>query len=293
MKDKICAIIVTYNCGKEFLKTVESVKHQVDTVVIVDNGSNSNTISILNELNKEQNIKVIFCSENIGIAAALNKGVQYSIDNSYDWVLTMDHDSNLKQDMVEKLLNAYYGLDESEQNLVVSLLPKYVEMALDIDKQLKDNSALIKYVDEGITSGNLVKVKAFKKIGLFDEKLFIDFVDFDFCYRLREKGFKIIEVANAILFHRIGDMEEVRFFHKMVKTSNHSALRKYYITRNRMYCWDKYKNVVPEQMKKDKSYALRETVKIVLYEKNKFEKVKMICKGYVHYKKGIFGKYNN
>lgn len=293
MKDRICAVIVTYNCGENFLNTFKSVENQVDKIVIVDNGSTENTIRMLNKLKSEKKAEVILCGDNLGIAAALNKGVKYALENGFEWIITLDHDSNLKEDMVDRLLQAYYSLDNDNQKKVLSLLPRYIELGLNVEEQLNKEQEEIKYVDGGITSGNLVNRKAFEKVGLFDEKLFIDFVDYDFCFRIKEKGFEIVEVRDAILFHRIGETKGGRFFFKKVSATNHSPIRRYYITRNRMYCWRKYNNIVPEEIKFDKGCAIKETVKILLYEEKKFTKMKMILKGIKDSKNNSFGKYKD
>lgn len=291
MKDRVCAVIVTYNCGESFLNTINSVENQVDKIVIVDNGSKYSTIKMLEKLREEKNVELILCGDNLGIAAALNKGVRYSLENKYQWVMTLDHDSNLKDDMVEKLLESYHNLDKDKQQNVVSLLPRYIELGLDVEEQLNKEQEAIKYIDGGITSGNLVNRKAFEEVGLFDEKLFIDFVDYDFCFRIREKGYDIVEIRDAILFHRIGETKSGKFFHKKVSATNHSPLRRYYITRNRMYCWRKYRDIVPNEIKFDKSCAIKETVKILLYEEEKLTKIKMIFKGIKDSKNNNFGKY--
>lgn len=291
MNDKICATIITYNCGESFINTFNSVYNQVNKVVIVDNGSKKSTIDLLEKLKKEYPIELILCKENLGIAVALNKGVKYALDNGYDWVMTLDHDSNLKKDMAKKLLEAYYRIDEEKREKVVSLLPRYIELGLDQERQdARYTNTDIQYVEGGITSGNLVNRKAFEKVGYFDEKLFIDFVDYDFCFRIKEKGLDIVEVANAILYHRIGDTKSGRFFFKKVSATNHSATRRYYITRNRIYCWKKYKGIVDKSIKFDKSCAVKEAVKILLYEEEKLLKMKMILKGIKDSKNNKFGK---
>lgn len=291
MNDKICATIITYNCGESFINTFNSVYNQVNKVVIVDNGSKKTTIDLLEKLKKDYPIELILCEENLGIAAALNKGVKYALDNEYDWVMTLDHDSNLKEDMAKKLLEAYYRIDEEKRKKVVSLLPRYIELGLDQKRQdARYTNTDIQYVDGGITSGNLVNRKAFEKVGYFDEKLFIDFVDYDFCFRIKEKGLDIVEVANAILYHRIGETKSGRFFFKKVSATNHSPSRRYYITRNRIYCWKKYKGIVDDSIKFDKRCAVKEAIKILLYEENKLLKMKMIVKGIKDAKYNKFGK---
>lgn len=75
----ICCIIVTYNIDNEFEKCFHAIKDQVDKVIIVDNGSNKDTLNYLDKINGEYNIKLIKNKQNMGIAYALNQGVKYAL----------------------------------------------------------------------------------------------------------------------------------------------------------------------------------------------------------------------
>ena len=287
MKEMICGIIVTYNCDSNFVDTLNSVINQVDKLIIVDNGSSEDTIKMLKNLNEKYHFKLYCCNKNIGIAAALNIGVKYSIDNGYEWILTLDHDSVLKQDMVEKLLKRYHELHNEERKKVVSLLPRYILEGIE-DKNISNEK--VRYVEAGITSGNFVKKEAFEQVGLFEEKLFIDYVDYDFCYRIIEKGLKIVEVSDAIMYHKLGEISSKNLLNAKFNVTNHNPIRRYYMTINRFYCWNKYKDIVSENIKYDKMCAAKETVKILLFEEDKFEKMKMKIKGVHDYKKDKYGK---
>jgi len=104
MTRNICAIIVTYRIGRALLKCFESVAKQVDKVVVVDNGCDDETVSVLKNLQRAQpEVKVFYNKENLGIAAALNMAVRYAISAGYNFILTLDHDSEATPQMVEKL----------------------------------------------------------------------------------------------------------------------------------------------------------------------------------------------
>ena len=115
---KICSITVTFNVDPVFLlQQIECLKTQVNHICIVDNGSiNQQLIKTLNELKKTNNITVILNSQNLGIAAGLNKGVQYALNKSYDFVLTLDHDSLPENNMVNyELAETYVKVGELEK----------------------------------------------------------------------------------------------------------------------------------------------------------------------------------
>ncbi len=169
-KSDVCAVIVSYNIGTDLLKCFNSIYNQVNEVVIVDNGSNMETISVLNGLEQLPNVKIFYNKENRGIAVALNQGVRYAINKGYDWVLTLDHDSKATPEMIERMLGAYNNLNDSEKNDTFIIVPRHVEERfhknINTYNQLKNN-----FVITEITSGNLVKTATYREIG-FMKKLF-------------------------------------------------------------------------------------------------------------------------
>jgi rhamnosyltransferase len=97
----------------------------------------------------------------------------------------------------------------------------------------------ISCIEYAITSGNLVRVNLFDEIGLYDEGLFIDCVDFDFSLRLRRAGHAIYRVPNASMEHHLGEDADVPGFLEKFY-DRHSPVRRYYQTRNYLYLAERY-----------------------------------------------------
>lgn len=76
---------------------------------------------------------------------------------------------------------------------ILSIFPNFVDERI---QSIEENSNMnsYEYVDADITSGNLLRKEVFEKVGFFDDSLFIDLVDTDFCMRLNEKGIKMIKL---------------------------------------------------------------------------------------------------
>ena len=289
--EKIAAIVVTYNPDEGLNKSTKSLIKQVDSIIMVDNGSNDGGKEIINKIKNKygEKIEVIFNEENLGIATALNKGVKYALNNDYKWILTMDQDSCAEENMVKIMLETYYAIDENERKDILSLFPTFIDRGIEsLDKN--NGNVKYEYVDAEITSGNLLKAEIFEKAGFFDDSLFIDMVDTDYCMRLNELGIKMIRISGAILNHSIGNSKQVKKLFGTFNTSNHSATRRYYMTRNRFYTWNKYKNLNSFTLNRDKKLFKKEFVKIILGEDDKLNKVKMVLKGYKDYKNGVRGK---
>ena len=288
---KVAAIIVSYNPDKNLLDSVNLLISQVEKIIIVDNGSieeKRKDISSIKDIDNER-IEIIFNEENLGIATALNIGVREALKQGFNWILTMDQDSKASKDMVEKMFEVYNNIDEKERKSILSIFPNFVDERI---QSIEENSVMntYEYVDADITSGNLVNSEVFDKVGFFDDSLFIDLVDTDFCMRLNEKNIKMIKVRDAILYHSLGESQSVKSILGKFNTSNHSALRRYYMTRNRFYIWERYKELNSFTLNRDKKLFKKEFIKIILGEKDKVNKIKMVFKGYKDYKKGIRGK---
>ena len=288
MMCKVAAIIVSYNPDSNLFDSINLLLNQVEKVIIVDNGSKEKYVKYIKSINEDK-IEIILNKENLGIATALNIGVRKALENGYEWILTMDQDSKASPDMVKKMFNVYNSINREERKDILSIFPNFVDERI---QSIEENSNMnsYEYVDADITSGNLLRKEVFEKVGFFDDSLFIDLVDTDFCMRLNEKGIKMIKIIDAVLYHSLGESKTIKGILGSFNTSNHSALRRYYMTRNRFYIWEKYKGLNSFTLNRDKKLFKKEFLKIILGEKDKVNKIKMVLRGYKDYKKGIKGK---
>lgn len=293
--NSVAAVIITYNVENNFRNRINKLKGKVHEIIVVDNGSKPETINMLKELEKD--ITIIYLEKNKGIAYALNKGINYSIEKGYDWILTLDHDSIVTDDMIENMLKCYGNFDKELREKVAMLVPTHIEEkeyenSNIISNEEKFSKPYIEVLTE-ITSGALTKADIYKNIGLYDEKLFIDLVDHDYCLSLNRKGFKVIQVSSAVLIHNLGESVKKNVLGLKMTPTNHSPLRRYYMSRNRHYIWDKYKDDFPKWVLTDKRRFITENLKIILFEDKKIEKFKYIKKGIKDYKNNIFGEFKN
>ena len=293
--NSVSAVIITYNVENDFKNRINKLKGKVNEIIVVDNGSKAETISMLKELEKE--ITIIYLEKNKGIAYALNTGIKYSIEKGYDWILTLDHDSIVTDNMINNMLKCYEGFEEELKEKVAMLVPVHVEEKEHENNRVINNeevsSKSYTEVLTEITSGALTKASIYKSVGLYDEKLFIDLVDHDYCLSLNKKGFKVIQVNSAILIHNLGESVKKSILGLKMIPTNHSPLRRYYMSRNRHYIWNKYKKDFPGWVLTDKRRFITENLKIVLFEDNKIEKFKYIREGIRDYKNNIFGEFKN
>ena len=133
-------------------------------------------------------------------------------------------------------------------------------------------------VNTCITSGACVRMKAWKEAGGYDEKMFIDSVDFEFCYRVRRAGYRIIQTREVILEHSLGDARIARFGFIKKKVKERSAFRYFYIAQNEIYYPKKHKLYV--RLVRGNVRNLGHILSVMVFEAGKKEKVQAIFRGW-------------
>lgn len=286
----VCAIVVSYNPDQSLLENIIALSSQVSEVLVIDNNSAIGCMETLLAIEKMASCKVVYNNDNMGIAAALNIGIRHAAANGYDWVATFDQDSLVPADFINNLFDTL--ADCPFQKDVAIVAPRYRDRVTGVLASYggQCNAEGSVEVDSIITSGNLVRISAVKAVGGFDDELFIDAVDHDFCLRLRKGGFRILISCNTELFHSIGAMELHQLFGRQYKVSNHSQLRRYYNARNRLTIYKRYLSTFPEWVRRDFLNWLREIAGIVLFEKNAVSKLAAMGKGVFHGLLGRLGK---
>lgn len=266
--------IVLYNPEeKRLLDNIKSIINQVDKLILIDNASD-NIQSILNIIKElDLNIDIIQNDENKGIAYALNQILNYAHENKYSWFLTLDQDSMVNNDIIEKY-NKYINLEK-----VAMISCEYEDLNANKKKINFKGKEYIE-VENCITSATYCNTNVLKECGGFDNKMFIDCVDFDICETIREKGYKIIKINYKGFKHEVGKSENKKILGIEVILYNHSPFRVYYFVRNSMYFAKKHKMYIKTYFRLIKRIFL-----ILLYQENKKENLKNIIKGIKDYKK--------
>lgn len=269
--EKIYAGIVTFNPDIERLKeNVSAICIQVPEVVIFDNGS-SNFADIQEHISIFNNVILIYSNKNIGIAAALNRLMQWGFDNKYDWMLSLDQDSVCDVSYVDKM-KPYLDVEP----LLGIVAPVIVDRNVGVVGHNPNKEYC--HVNTCITSGAFSKIEYWKQIDEYDESMFIDSVDFEYCYRMRKNGYGVIQVKDVHLLHELGNSVKRRFLFWKIDVTGHSAFRKYYIARNNVYYPKKHHLWI--RFIRGNYRNLKMIVIVLLYEDNKKEKIRSILSGW-------------
>ncbi len=278
---RVAGVIVVYEPTTSLLANINTVINQLDILIIINNGKANNYA--FSEWFPNKKIYVEYFPENIGIASGLNTAAKIANQNSMDYLLMMDQDSYASQNLITDYLIV---LERINNPKVALISPNFIYKSY-IGKNFE---ADIREIDFAMTSGSFLNLKAYRQIGPFIDELFIDYVDFEYCLRLKKNGFKIIQLKNSFIHHNLGQITGRKFIFKNISVTNHSPERYYYRTRNRFYLYKKYFTSFPIIILKDLIVFFNELLKILLYECQKLKKIKMIIKGFSHFLVNHYGK---
>lgn len=271
----VAGIVILYNPEDSVVTNIYSYFDQIKELVAFDNSDcpNDQIIKVIKSLPK---VHYYTENRNLGVGSALNYGAHWAIKNGYDYLLTMDQDSSTSTDMVEIMLNSTKNIDKK------GIIVPFYENRYKTEIQKPNTISEISFAR---TSGNLLNLSVFEKAGKFKESYFIDYVDLEYCMRLRINGYKIVQVHDAVLYHNEGDLEKKKFIFTDVYPWNHHPRRWFYKIRNLLYLEDEYKHYYPSFFRREKIKYLKQFVKIFFYEKHKLLKITNAFKGYIAYKK--------
>jgi rhamnosyltransferase len=277
---KVCAVMVTYNPDSPLEQSVRALLTEVDRLIIIDNGSESPIRAQIEAVASACQVEVIWNTENLGLATALNMGIRSALgSDDYAWIATFDQDSQVSPGYRDAMLNAYVSCPYRDRIGIIG--PHHVMfpdelMAKHLPGQFSPSFCEITVV---MQSGIFVSTKVLREAGLFDDSFFIDYVDIEFCLRLRKSGYKIIEASRAPLAHRLGDPSRHTILGKTTTVYSHSPLRRYYASRNRLRMYPRYLLSDFPWICHDAWSWFKEVIKLMLFEQDRGRKLLFIAKG--------------
>ncbi len=228
MEHNIYAVVITYNPEiSELISNLKSLEKQVSKIVICNNSNYQLSLT-------EGDYHIIEHGENLGIAEAQSIGMKWSYENGADFVLQMDQDSKPDEGMVHKLIEDYFVL--TNKGFKIGLIGPQ-----DYNKETKEETkALVNKghilfdglisVDSTLSSGSLIPKEVYLESGTPDGDLFIDAVDFEYCWRIKGNRYLIIRDSGALLSHQLG--EGKMKIAGILSVGIPSPIRHYYAFRN-------------------------------------------------------------
>lgn len=217
--EKIVAITVTFNTSRYVIRAMDAIlrqTHQVDHIIVVDNGSREEEKNkVLAFIQKYVNIVMISLDENTGGAGGFSRGMEYARDRFRpDWFWLMDDDAYPVENCLEELLRQagpekdigclvplIWGEERAKYQLYhykreSRFLVRDIQVVNDVEE-----AGVLTAVESSSFVGPLVTGRAVESLGVVDGSLFIYGDDLEYIYRISRK-FKVYLVKSAVINHR-------------------------------------------------------------------------------------------
>jgi rhamnosyltransferase len=285
---RVAAVFVAFFPDDRFAHRVTTASEQVDRVYIVDNTPAGPADHLPSgppvgeqpsgpagdQLPARPDVEVIRNGRNLGVATALNQGARRALAQGYDFLLMMDQDSSPRDGMVAALQRAF----RQWPTRVAIASPLHLDPNSPPGPDSAGERGQARSMLVTMTAGSLLDLQAYRELGPFRDDLFIDQVDHEYCLRAHRNGYDVVQVGNAVIEHTLGDRTVRNVGGRAVVTSNHSALRRYYITRNRLIVAREYPDI-PSFRRLQRWQTLSELRDIVLFEDRRKAKLTMMVRG--------------
>jgi GT2 family glycosyltransferase len=251
-------IIVTYNSENEINNCLNSIKSSFPTgdykIIIADNNSNDNTISILRSFDFT-NIKIIINQQNLGFTKAVNQCLKF-VTSKY--ILLLNPDTIIQDNL---MLNLIKELEQDNSLGVIAPQLMYPDGSIQkscrrfprrrdiiyeffglnkIFKHSKEinywkmgdfNHESSAFVDQPAGAALLFSSEIFQKIGYLDERFPMFFSDVDYCKRIINSKYKIQYDISASITH-LGGVSVYNNRNKMI-VSSHISFINYFLKYNK------------------------------------------------------------
>jgi len=215
----VSVIIVTWNSEKEISNCLSSLRNDLE-VIVVDNCSQDRTKEIVRK--RFPNVKLLENPSNLGFAEANNRGIRVA---KGEYILLLNPDTVVREGSIEKmvefmnthpdvgvigpkLLNRDGSIQPScrefpsYKNILFELtgIPR-VFPRLSLWRMGYFNHNTLREVDQPMGACLLIRRDLLREIGGFDETFPIFMNDVDLCYRIKNRGWKVLFFPEAEVFH--------------------------------------------------------------------------------------------
>lgn len=274
------------------LAQLQAIMPQVDLCKLVNNGDAKVLDDIVSRVPDSGAIRVLHLGANLGVAAALNRGLEVAVRAGVEWALLLDQDSIPGERFVASLLGE--ALEQKQNSAPIAAIGPRIVMPRDgtdlpfirlgwlRNQHLRGAPGSTVDCDFLITSGCLVRLDAFARIGGFDEGLFIDSVDLEWSFRAKSLGYRLLGSFGTVLDHEIGASSTM--VAGVLRVVIHPPVRLYFMTRNRILLYRR--DYVPAKWKlKDSCRMVMKFFAMTLFVAPRLEYAKMSWKGFLD---GVF-----
>lgn len=216
---RVCTIVLNYNNipdTVETLKSAGSLTYENNSLLLVENSTKK---EVVEKIRTEcPSLEIIVNERNLGYAGGNNVGIRRAIENGADYIFLLNNDVTLEQDVLEKLIAAMEGAPKCAacQPVVTyfhnrdKVWSAGTELYFGYPRLFQKNKKILR---DGVQKppfglvgcALLFRADSLKKIGLFDESLFLMQEETDWCIRAVNMGFSLLVVSDAVVYHKVSE----------------------------------------------------------------------------------------
>lgn len=238
----VSIIILNWNNPKDTLECLSSVM-KIDypnfDVIVVDNGSVDDSVEQI--LKVFPKIVLVQNEKNLGYAEGNNRGICLALEKGADFVFLLNNDTIVDPHILSAFIDAAHSNPKAgvfgakiyyyHHPTLIWYAGGYVLPSLRCihegceECDLEKKHETVKETNYVCGCALFIRKEAVKKTGLMDGRFFLLWEEVDWCWRLRNQGFKSLFVPNAKVWHKISSSFE---------GGHRSASWTYYYHRNRL-----------------------------------------------------------
>ena len=242
--------IITVNFNQweetcELLRSLERITYSNLEVIVVDNGSEKNIPNGTEQ--RFSSVKFLYTKKNLGFAGGNNFALTHCAG---DYILFLNNDVEVEPDFLEPLVDAFTffpKLGAASPRIHFFHRPGVLQYAgsTEMSPYTIRNSTFGngqkdqgQYMDSRLTAyihgaAMIVSRSVIEDVGMMYEDYFLYYEEYDWCERMKKKGFQAAYIGNSLIHHK-----------ESVSTGKKSPLKIFYLTRNRLlfarrnFSWD-------------------------------------------------------
>lgn len=281
-----CGVVITYQPGEDVFENLRTIVAECGEVLVVDNGSPR---AICDRMADVSGVTLLALEQNMGIASGLNRAAHWARARGQIGIIVFDQDSK----PLPGFASALWAVREHNPRAAV-IGSCIIEAGREktsyrwIRRNPRWPGFFQRVACEGtdqygvttvISSGSLIELETWNRLGGFDEGLFIDYVDTDYCLKVIRSGRSVAVAAEATLNHHLGARAAGRILARDLRPMHHAPFRHYYIARNRVRIWRTHALAVPHWALFDLCFAGLNGFRVIFFETAKWAKFKALLLG--------------
>ena len=231
---KTAAIVTLYYPKGDITRRMTDLSGQVTALILSDNTPDGNNAALFANI---PNAVYLANGANLGLSAALNRGLATPEAQDSDYVFFFDQDSAVPPKHIEIMVRDWEMLEKDHR---IGLLgPSYfdeITETMDADSAMTPDDCTEPYrsIEQMITSSMMSQYNIMRQIDFWNEEIFLDYADYDLCWRLLRADYELFITRNTQMRHKLGEGFVWAFdliSRQRFKLAYGAPIRRYYQTR--------------------------------------------------------------